>query len=180
MTIRRVISGETEDPRISTLSLIADYFKITLDSLCVENAMPINFTKNKKTIFIPIFEWDKLDGSLKGDTDLSTWKEWYPVINTSSLNLRHNSFAIESKRSMQPKFPLGSLIIINPDEPPSDNDIVLIRMLDTKEFSLRELLIDSPKWILLPTVKGSESLFYSKEKQCIIGVVVLTILQKKS
>ena len=29
MTVRRIVSGETTDPRISTLKLFADYFNIT-------------------------------------------------------------------------------------------------------------------------------------------------------
>src|SRR5271156_4022316 len=37
MTVRRLASGETTDPRISTLKLIADYFKISVDSLIKDN-----------------------------------------------------------------------------------------------------------------------------------------------
>lgn len=33
MTIRRLLSGETGDPRISTLKCIADYFEVSVDVL---------------------------------------------------------------------------------------------------------------------------------------------------
>ncbi len=33
MTIRRLLSGETGDPRISTLKCIADYFEVSVDEL---------------------------------------------------------------------------------------------------------------------------------------------------
>lgn len=181
MTIRRVVSGETEDPRISTISLIADYFKISVDSLREENTISMTFMKNTKTIFVPILEWDTLEIMAKNSQiDLSTWKNWYPIINSDSLKLTNSAFALESKLSMQPRFPKGSLLIINPEEPILDNDTVLIKILNTNEFSLRELIIDSPRWILQPIIPGSEILFYSKTEHDIIGVVVLTVLHKRN
>jgi hypothetical protein len=46
-------------------------------------------------------------------------------------------------------------------------------------LSLRELIIDPPKWQLLPIVSGSESLFFDEKKHSILGVVVLTILHQR-
>lgn len=36
MTIRRLLSGETGDPRISTLKCIADYFDVAVDVLIAD------------------------------------------------------------------------------------------------------------------------------------------------
>ena len=179
MTIRRVVSGETEDPRISTLSLIANYFNVSVDSLLENSDMPINMMKKQKPFFVPIFDWESLEHSYFKENDFSNWKNWYPLVNSESLHLDQRAFALESKISMQPRFPKGTLLIINPNEPPLDNDIVLVKTIKTNDLSLRELIIDSPKWILNPIIVGSELIFYDREEYDIIGVVVLTVLHAR-
>ena len=39
ITIKRLLSGETNDPRISTLKSISDYFNVSIDTLIEPNAM---------------------------------------------------------------------------------------------------------------------------------------------
>src|SRR3990167_4059426 len=60
MTVRRVISGETGDPRISTLSLIADYFQVSVDFLRQSYAMPFTIMKYNTPSFLPIFDCSNL------------------------------------------------------------------------------------------------------------------------
>lgn len=181
MTIRRVLSGETEDPRISTLSLIANYFNISVDSLLkINNGIPINLMKKQKPFFVPILEWNTIkDGNYYKKINFSTWGNWYPIINNDSINLNEKSFILESKISMQPKYPNGTLLIIKPDEIPLDNDIVLVKAIQSCDLSLRELIIDSPKSLLQPIIVGSELIYYNKEEYDIIGVVVLTVFQAR-
>lgn len=181
MTIRRVISGETSDPRISTLSLIADFFNVSVDSLLERRDTPVMNIRDNQPMFIPILSWEDLKNfyNQNSNFDSESWERWHPIINTPHLKLNHNAFAIESKPSMQPYFPKGTLIIINPFDEPLDNDIVLIKTNASCEYSLRELVIDAPKWILQPIIEGSELLFYNKEEHDIIGVIVLTILHTR-
>ncbi len=180
LTIRRILSGETEDPRISTLKAIADYFNVSIDSLLDDNDQrSINAMIKNKPKVIPILKWKEIESidSIKS-IDLNNCHEWYPVVGDQSY-MSASTFAIESRPSMQPKFPLGTLFIINPDEPPIDGDIILIRMKQEKELSLRELIIDPPKWQLQPIVTGSETLFFDEKKHEILGVVVFTALHKR-
>jgi len=177
MTVRRIVSGETTDPRISTLKLIADYFKVTIDSLIDGTAKPTQLMNKNKPSFIPILDWataTKMQ-SVK-DIDLTTWSEWHPVILGEPHSLHHNVFGLETRRSMQPRFPNGTLLIIDPQETPTDGDIVLVKLKKEKELSLRELIIDPPKWQLQPVIPGSETLFYEKNQHIIVGVVILTML----
>lgn len=180
MTIRRIISGETEDPRISTLKLIAGYFNVSIDSLLNDNEeRSINVMTKTKPQFIPILDWKIIaaNASIK-DINFSEWKEWYPIISEQNY-IDDLTFALESRPSMQPRFPLGTLFIINPSEKPMDGDIILIKMKQEQDLSLRELIIDPPKWQLHPTVTGSETLFFDEKKHGIVGVVVLTLLHKR-
>lgn len=180
MTIRRIISGETGDPRIFTLKLIADYFNVSIDSLLDDNQQrSINVMAKNKPQFIPILDWKTIEANASiSDIDFCKWKEWYPIISEDN-HINEVTFALESRPSMQPRFPHGTLFIINPSEAPIDGDIILIKMKQEKELSLRELIIDSPKWQLQPIVVGSETLFFDEKKHDIIGVVVLTLLHTR-
>ncbi len=179
MTVRRIVSGETTDPRISTLKLIADYFNVSIDFLIGNKEKnSLNFMAKSMPQFIPILDWKTVSNisSLK-DIDLNAWKEWHPIILGDKTSLSENAFALESRPSMQPRFPIGTLFIIDPNETPSDGDILLIKI--NHDLSLREVIIDPPKWQLQPVVAGSEVIFYDKEKHTIVGVVILSILNTR-
>ena len=181
MTIRRVISGETEDPRISTLKLIADYFDVSIDAILNNNQQkPLHLMEKNTPQYIPILNWDILK-EINSTQEINDreWSNWYPLIIKNNIQTSKNMFAIESRPAMQPRFLNGTLFIINPDEPPIDGDILLIRMYEDHELSLRELAIDSPKWQLQPVVSGSELLFFDKERHEIVGVVVLSVLYNR-
>lgn len=181
MTIRRVMSGETEDPRISTLSLIADYFKVTVDSLLDKSKIPFSIKEINKVHFLPILNWNNLKCFFsKEKIDSSTWNKWYPLANSESLKLDDKTFVLESKISMQPRFPQGSLLIISSQEKPQDGDIILLKSRSSEEISIRELTFDIPKWILHPIITGSEKIFFNEHEYNIIGVVILTILPSRS
>lgn len=180
MTIRRVISGETEDPRLSTLSLIAEYFNVGLDALLETRTMPISILNKNKPYFVPIIDWHTLEKSEgKNIIDAQNWQKWYPLMNNDGLKLDEQSFALESKPSMQPRYPMGTLFIINNKIKPDDSDIILIKTRKNRIFSLRELTIDAPRWILQPLVDGSEILYFDESECDIIGTVVLTVFQPR-
>jgi SOS-response transcriptional repressor LexA len=181
MTVRRLVSGETADPRISTLKLFADYFKISVDSLIEDrSSKSINTTGKNIPQFIPILDWGTAAKITSiQELDLKSWKEWHPVILGDQSSLSENAFALISKPSMQPRFPLGTLFIIDSNETPIDGDIVLIQMKKDSGLSLRELIVDPPKWQLLPVTPGSEILFYDKKQHRIVGVVILIMLHSR-
>lgn len=180
MTIRRVISGETEDPRISTISLIAEYFNVSIDALLEDISMPINFLKKEKVNFLPIIGWEDLSNFFsEKNIDLTDWQKWYPFAQ-SSTKTNKKSFILESKKSIQPRYPDGSLLLINPDETPLDGDVVLIKTKDIPEISIRVLVIDSPRWILRPIIMGSETMFYNENHHEIVGVLMLTIFPSRN
>jgi len=176
MTVRRIVSGETTDPRISTLKLFADYFEISLDQL-IQSSKTIQRFQQNATRSVPVFDWELISShSSVQNIDLSSWNDWHTVITGNDISLGENTFALESKPSMQPRFPRGTLFIIDPSANPIDGDIILIKIKKDSTLTLRELAIDSPKWQLQPVIAGSETLSYDKSKHNIIGVVMLTLL----
>jgi transcriptional regulator with XRE-family HTH domain len=176
MTVRRIVSGETADPRISTLKLFADYFDISLDHL-IHASKPLQRFNESTPRSVPVFNWEMISShSSIDDIDLSCWNDWHSVITGNDISLGKNTFALESKPSMQPRFPRGTLFIIDPSASPIDGDIILIKTKKDSTLTLRELAIDSPKWQLQPVIAGSEMLSYDKSRHSIIGVVMLTLL----
>lgn len=180
MTVRRIVLGETTDPRISTLKLIADHFSISMDSLVNEKATSASFIENKMPSFIPVLNWELIaEVENIENIRLESWPEWHPIALSSEMSISQHAFALESRPSMHPRFPVGTLLIIDPEETPNDGDVVLIKMLGSNHLSLRDLVIDFPKWQLLPIIHGSETFFYNENEHKIIGVVVLAILFTK-
>ena len=178
MTIRRLLSGETSDPRVFTLKLIANYFGVTIDSLIEKNPIVTNNSLEKaRPFFVPKLNWE-IVSKIKSlnDINLSDWKEWQSISLNEKEKVSNNAFALESRPSMFPRFSKGTLFIFDNDVIPRDGDIVLIKLIKNNELTLRELLIDPPEWQLHPIVPGSNILPYSESEHSIIGINILTIL----
>lgn len=177
MTVRRLISGETADPRISTLKLMANHFDVSIDSL-IENThhASIKLLKNNKSLLIPILDWDAIKNfrSIE-EIDLKNWEKWIPISLNSEQTLSKKSFALESRPSMYPRFPIGTTFVIDPTVTIEDGDTVLVKIKSNGEITLRELVIDPPEWRLLPTIAGSDVVKYSEKEHEILGVNMLKV-----
>ncbi len=177
-TIKRITSGETTDPKLSTLSMIADYFQIGIDALLHGGSMP--FAKAERPISVPILSWEDISmASFPENIHLAQWQNWVPVATSGSLQLSENAYAIKSKKFMEPRFPSGTTFIIDPNEKPHDGDIVLVKILETNEVTMRELEIDPPLWQLHSVNSSSQPIQFDNKKYRIMGVSMLTILQSR-
>jgi transcriptional regulator with XRE-family HTH domain len=178
ITIRRLLSGETTDPRISTLKAIANYFNVPIDTLIqTDSTSPNEFINQSKPVFIPVLDWDSAKNADK--MDLTNWPSWIPVTVGKSEQISKNSFALESRPFMYPRFQQGTIFILDPTLTPTDGDLVLINLHENNELTLRELFIDPPEWQLHPINQGSSTLSYSKENHKIVAVVFLTLFYNR-
>ena len=182
-TVKRLVSGFTTDPRVSTLSLITQYFNVSLDSLLGGDAELITFSKKNNDDAprsVPIISWEDISNrNFLEILDLKNWECWQPIALSPTDNLSDKSYALESRPSMQSRFPIGTVFIIDPKEKPIDGDLVLIRFKNNDSVSLRDLIIDSPHWQLLSIAHNTPSINYDVKEHEIIGVVVLTILKAR-
>jgi transcriptional regulator with XRE-family HTH domain len=182
ITIRRIITGETHDPRISTLKLIANYFDITIDELLDERKnIPVSFIENNKPQFLPKLDWTTASQiqSIK-DLDLASWKNWHPITFGDEYQVSEKAFILESTPSMYPRYSPGTLFVIDPNALPLDGDILLIKRKKNGDIFLRELMIDFPERRLLSIAQNSTDVTFSEEDYLILGVVVLTLLYKRN
>lgn len=176
-TIHRLISGHTTDPRISTLKMIASYFHVSLDSLLNQSMSIQNEEKshaNPRTV--PIITWEQLsDNEFLKTISQHNWDNWLPISLVSIDTLSFQAYALESRPSMQPRFPIGTFFIIDPDCKPIDGDLILVKFIKENAVSLRELIIDPPSMRFLPIIENSEVLNFIASEHEIIGVVVLSM-----
>jgi transcriptional regulator with XRE-family HTH domain len=182
MTIKRLLSGETTDPRISTLHLIANYFDIPVDYLLEPNEQfSVASIKHKKPSFVPIINWQFAEKMFheKNFIKLNDIEKYCAVSQNCVDSLSEESFAIESCPSLYPIYPHGTIFIIDPIAKPTDGDLVLLWVEKSSEITLRKLSIYAPEWILEPLIKNHNSLTYSEKDYKILGIVMLTIFHNR-
>lgn len=168
-TLHRLLSGDTVDPRVSTLNTVANFFGVSIDYF-LSNTHPSAHTQN--STHIPLLSWK----------DVTGYSDVLKSINAHSLNINWiqtdanvstMAFALPSKKSISVIFPIGSILIIDPNIEPSDGDLVLIIDTSTQEPTLRELIIDGPQKVLYALDKSLDPIQISN-KTSIIGVLAQT------
>lgn len=178
MTIRRLISGETLDPRFSTLKLIADHFNISIDTLTGGKRGEL---KALKRMAVPLLRWETLS-EIKSihDLDLSTWEDWQSLPASQEKVVGANAFGLASRPAMYSRFPRGTIFIIDPDVTPADGDIVLVHLKQDNEMMLRKLFIDPPYSELQSITSSQNSIRYNKKEHDIKGINILTLLYNRN
>lgn len=178
MTIRRLLSGETEDPRLSTLKMIANHFNVSIDQLISDHPQNSLLSSTSTYAFsVPKLTWEQLPKLIPFQlSNFINWNNWQPVSLQNNQVLSKLSFSLDSRPSMHPRFPKGTIFIIDPQIKPTDGDIILIQIKDNNEFTLRELIIDPPDWHLSSLVANSTTINFSEHKHTIIGTSAMTML----
>lgn len=152
-TLHKILSGKTADPRISTLQQLANYFQISLDGLYSYDVL-----QNKKVMAegksIPIISWSdctKTGDPTQGLTP-NNWDDWV-IVNKSN---NEQSYALISRACMEPHFPRGTTLIVDPTVKPNDGDLIIVQYPGTQDATLRELSIDGPDQLLLSPYRKTE------------------------
>lgn len=155
-TLHKIISGKTADPRISTLKLLADYFNISVDILLSGDPLSTDKVDKSHVQSIPIIDWTLCTNKNAINNLTSTnWENWTVTETTAQ-----DSYALISKPCMEPRFPKGTLFVIDPLMTAKDGDLIVVHYPDTNEAALRELSIDGPNKLLfrLDPISTSEEL----------------------
>jgi SOS-response transcriptional repressor LexA len=174
-TLHKILSGKTGDPRASTLKSLADFFGVTIDMLLTGSASstPSTPSSSANTQSIAVISWsDCIEASSLIRTLNSTnWDHWITTEHPST-----NAFALSSKPSMEPRFPKGSTLIIDPNITPEDGDLIVVHFPGTNEATLRELSIDGPVNQLVPLSKNTPAEAFTPEIKE-LGVLVKSIFK---
>lgn len=160
--IHRILSGETLDPKIGTVSAIADYLNISINDLVGKSSL-------KSSITIPIYQLDTLQQSLEKALPS---EETY----TAPSGINEKDFAIRiSDSTMSPRFDKDTLIIADPDVKCKDRDYVIIYLVEKKLSLFRQILFDGHDIYLKP-LNGDFPTLQVTSAYEVLGVVIQAVI----
>ena len=150
--IHRVASGETEDPKASTLSAIANYFAVSISQLIGDEPLPKNRHKgiHNKAVFgwsrAPLLTWEQV---LNWPSNKQKFSELEYLLTDADVG--SNVYALRVKdTAMRPLFPEETALIIDPDIQPEDRDYIIIHFKLQKQAIFRQILFDGDDRYLKP------------------------------
>ncbi len=146
--IYRIMSGETDNPKIATVCALADYFKLTVNQLIGETPLPgdTKKTTSKEPAGIPFIDWEDVD-----NWPLSKAKLNKAERIDSEIGYNPNLYALKMHDdSMDPLFSKNTILIIDASKQSKDRSYMIIKHKDQKKAVFRQVLIDDDFQYLKP------------------------------
>lgn len=149
-TIHRWLTGALKNPGAGSLRKIADHFGVSVDQLLSVDLSAQDTQGNvhrgpdiKGTV--PVISW----------VQAGNWKEVIeadgdiPRVPTT-YKVREHTYALRVEGdSMEPTFPRGCLIIVEPEEDPLPGQYVIVRQ-SSNEATFKQLIQDGGTYMLKP------------------------------
>jgi len=168
--IYRLLTGETQDPKITTLLTLSNYFGIALDQLVEEH--PLFEPKKKYLCFeIPLLTWKQVSEQFESSKNAVASEkviiDFKPISNIFALRVDDDS--------MLPIFTKETLLIINGDQDPIDGNFIIAKIRGNKEALFRQLVIDGKTRYLKslnPDADKCKIALFDKKKDIFCGVLI--------
>lgn len=178
-TINRLRTGDpANNPTLTTLVPLSEFFRVTVSQLIGDEALPedrvvgLHQPSISAWHTIPHLTWEQAalwpEAKNKLENEIDRW-------TATDLTLGDNAFAITMEGdSMYPRFPEGTLFIIDPTQPVSNRDFVLILPLDQEKPLFKQILKDGPDYYIKSLNKDFKEIkkITLNEGYRIIGVMV--------
>lgn len=152
-TLQRIVSGTSSRPHPKTLKPIADFFDVSVEQLKGESPLPesvsdigLSVSTKPTPKAIPVVAWDELAQYLENPDSYHASEH---VFGDPSLSDKTFALGLPDS-SMEPFFPKGSLLILDPDKPVTDRCFVLSQLHESRTTIFRQLLIDGERRFLKP------------------------------
>jgi len=156
-TLSRVLSLETEDPRISTLTAIAEALGSTVGYLLhSERAYPI-----------PILDWSEMLAFVRDSGSVSRRTEWLTVNSPK----RPGTFAARAIPCMAPRFREGSIIVVEPGIAYGDFQVAVVSIGESMPTPRRIVRAGSEIYLKPMSPSSNETETILNESVTILGVV---------
>lgn len=170
--IHRIASGETRNPKLETLSPIANYFQISINQLIGDEPLPLVHNELSDALpaqlrSVPLLSWDQV----------SHWPKLkkMPIGSDcvyTDLVLSQQGFAVKVQdTTMRPRFPEETLLLVEPEIKPTDRSYVIFKMAHKPQAVFRQFFTDGNSYYLNPMNPAFEKLVIGSEDIC-LGVVV--------
>ncbi len=171
--VHRIASGETDNPKVGTLSPMAKFFALSISQLIGDEPLPPNRlpgTFNPGVtgwIQIPLLSWEQaLEWPHLTDHSKPT-----QTISTD-LPLSEHAYALTVKdTTMEPRFPEGTVLLVDPAIQPADRDYAIVHMDGYKSPTFKQILIDGSTTYIKPLNPDFKTLALDKSHK-FLGVMV--------
>lgn len=150
--VHRIASGETDNPKVATLSPIANFFAVSISQLIGDEPLPENrlpgtynpgahgWTQVPLLAWERVLEWPNLSDHSKPIQSIST-----------DMNVSKNAYALTVRdTTMEPRFPEGTIIILDPAIQPEDRDYAVVYVEGHKLPTFKQILIDGNSRYIKP------------------------------
>ncbi|QCP52730.1 helix-turn-helix domain-containing protein [Trinickia violacea] len=156
-TLSRVLSLATEDPRISTLTAIAEALGTTVGYLLhSERAYPI-----------PILDWSEMLAFVRDSGSVSQRTEWLTVNSPK----KPGTFAARTLPSMAPRFREGSIIVVEPSDAYRDFQVAVVAFGNTAPTPRRIVRVGAETYLKPMSSATQEKEAILNDSVTILGVV---------
>jgi len=171
--IYRIVTGETDDPKVGTLQAIANYFAVSISQLIGDEPLPKNRLPgmHSKAAFgwskAPLLSWEEVIGWPKN-------KGKFPELEyiLTDADVSPHVYAVKVKdTTMRPLFPENTVLIVDPALTPEDRDYAIVHVDNQKHAIFRQVLFDGQSIYLKPLNPDFKMMIPSK-KPVFLGVVV--------
>ena len=166
-TLHRLINGDTENPKVTLLCKIADFFNVDIEYFLNESmGLP-----DGHTLFAPLLDWSQVASYYN--------KTFAKDANTKSISVSYNTdnliFALKQNiKSLSTIFPLDSILIIEVRKDIKDGDYVLYFPSPDSSPIIRECISEGEDLYLSSHVEGLKKINLNDSK--VIGCVIQMLL----
>ena len=171
--IHRIASGETDNPKVATLSPIANFFAISISQLIgdeplPEHRLPGTFNPGVSGwMQIPLLTWEQAVEW----PDLKDHSKPTQSISTDMTLSAHAYALVVRDTTMEPRFPEGTILVIDPSLEPRDRDYGIVYVEGNKLPTFKQILIDGDATYLKPLNPDFKTVLLDK-KHKFLGVMV--------
>lgn len=176
--IHRMASNETDNPKVLSLSPIAKFFNVNISQLIGDEPLDHDRFKGSHNPFYR--KWSRLP--------LLNWQQavqWPEVLIpheiqsyiSTEANVSEHAFAIRMEdTTMAERFPLGTLLVVEPEMQAQDKDFVAIHIEGEEKIQLKQILMDGPDIYLKPLNPDFETKKLTKSYR-ILGVMIQSLTE---
>lgn len=150
--IHRMASGETDNPKVGSLSPIAKFFNVNISQLIGDEPLPKDRVPGNHNPYyrhwsrLPLLSWEQAASY----PDNFVPSEITSFVSTES-NVSEYAFAIRVEdNTMEPRFPKGSLLIIEPHIKAQDNDFAAVYVEGQSKIQFKQIMFDGDDIYLKP------------------------------
>ena len=171
--VHRICSGETDNPKVATLSPIANFFAISISQLIGDEPLsperiPGTFNPDAQGWRqIPLLAWNQV----LHWPNLTEKLAPLPTISTD-IELGQHAYAVSTRdTTMEPRFPEGTILLIDPNLTPNSLDFAIVHVEGYDLPNFKQVLIDGGHTILKPLNTDFKTLLLDKPHK-FLGVMV--------